>query len=247
MSLFSRWKRIGQGRQSTPTISRDEYPLILRGVEFIGPSGVGKSTFCEAYRQVSSIPWGHAGDIAGLRLVGGETELDGSIHWKLLSKKLEYLDRQPLNRFRSAKLMYYFSQVVSLDLMLFYSEGPAIFLLDEGICHNFAGQLIELNETDFRYIMSGRALVYVRPRDPELVVYRIRKRAMETGFMVTHHIGLDHAGLVQMVEESLGRFGKLMEKLQAYHIPHCVLDAEYSITDAQEACLVFERKNLVSL
>lgn len=247
MSLFSRWKRMGQGRQSTPTISRDEYPLVLRGVEFIGPSGVGKSTFCEAYRQVSSIPWGHAGDIAGLRLVGGETELDGSIHWRLLSKKLEYLDRQPLNRFRSAKLMYYFSQVAYQDLTLFYSEGPTVFLLDEGICHNFAGQLIELDSSDFQRIMSSRALVYVRPRDPDLVVHRIRKRARETGFMVTHHIGLDHAGLVRIVEESLYRFGKLTEKLQAHCVPHCILDAEYSITDAQEVCLEFERKNLVSL
>ncbi len=210
-------------------------------VEFLGPSGVGKSTLLEALKHHTVGEWYYRDNIPQLKLREREDNLDGALHWEMLHAKFMYMDKRSLNGFRKAKLMNYHTQVVMNDLQLRYGMSARGFLLDEGLCHNYSREVGALSDADFISIMSDRALVYVKPNEISTVVKRIRQRTQNGGHTVTHHVGLSDDELCSVAEKSVDSANALTRRAKEMDIPVCIVFAEDSIEDSIGSLLRFEQ------
>ncbi len=225
---------------------RVKKPELLRTtglyIEFIGPAGVGKSTLFEAVKNHTAGEWYYREKLPGLKLKEREDMLDGGLHWKVLFAKALNLDERILNGFRKTKLMRYFTEVVLYDLYLNNGVSDRGFLLEEGICHNFSKELNALPDDEFETIMTGRALVYLKPKNCSTVLNRIKKRSQAGGHTVTHHIGLTDNELFEIAEMSVKNFNELIHRSLAIGIPACTVYAEDDINQNAEILLDFERE-----
>ena len=138
--------------------------------------------------------------------------------------------------------MKYFSEVVFRDFVMLNGAYEKGFFLEEGLCHNFSQELAVLPEPEFINLMTGRAIIYVIPRNHSTVVKRLRKRETEGGHVVTHHIGLSDNQLQQITEASLVNFDKLIEKAKLIGIPICKIFAEDDLFQNVDSVLSFEKK-----
>lgn len=226
-----------------PPANKPEHPKTKgHSIEFIGPSGVGKSTLFEEIKNRTAGEWYFREKLPGLTLKHNQDMMDGGLHWKVLFAKSVNLEERLLNGFRKAKLMRYFSEVILHDLHLIYGLSDRGFLLEEGICHNFSKELNDLPDDDFKKIMAGRALVYLKPKNSSIVVKRIRERAKNGGHIVTHHIGLTDNQLREIAETNMTNFDTLTSRAQAIGIPVCTVYAEDDINQSAKTLLDFERR-----
>jgi len=209
-------------------------------IELVGLSGIGKTTCFEHLKKSAFGKWNFREALFLGNEIPNEDLLDGTLHWELLQKKVEYLQKLELNGFRKIKLLNYFNQIIYSDFLIYNTEFENGFMLDEGLCHSFTRQLNEVCDEAFSRLMSGRALVFIRANDPITVVERLRKRQYETGFMVTHHIGLNDDSLKSMCIENQFYLDRLITRFQSLGLPNCVLIAEDSPEDKVARLLEFE-------
>ena len=214
-------------------------------IEFIGPTGVGKTTLFERIKNHTAAEWYYRENLSSLNLKDREGKLSGSLHWKILFDRLLRLDGLNLDGFHKTKLMRYLAQVMIYDLRLHNGLSDKGFLFDEGICHNFSKELNALPGDEFKAIMAGRALVYLTPKDPSTVVKRIRERAQNSGKMVSYQKGLSDSELCLMAERHMNQFETLVSRARSIGIPTCIVYAEDELDRNAEIILGFE-KNMVS-
>ncbi|MGK7933889.1 MAG: hypothetical protein AB4041_21005 [Microcystaceae cyanobacterium] len=211
-------------------------------IEFIGPSGIGKSTLFYEIKELMVGDWNYNEQIDPVTLMKNDDEFENSFHWELLVKKLKNLEKKEINTFQQIQLMKYFTEVVFRDFVMlngFYEKG---FLLEEGLCHNFAEELAELSEPEFVNLMAGRAIIYLIPRKSTTVVKRLRKREIEGGHVVTHHVGLNNNQLKEITEVSLVNFEKLVSKAKLIGVPICRIFAEDDLSHNRDLVLCFEQE-----
>lgn len=146
-------------------------PLSSIAFDVIGPPGVGKSFFIKALIS---------GGVVDNRPHRFSKEMRVcSSRSKLLSLLALNRDDLEVLRRKSAKLLY--------DLNIMSSSSH--FIIDEGICHHFAGELIQLSETsreDFLTIMRGRGVINLTA-PPEIITSRIGIRYRRTGKLLDFH------------------------------------------------------------
>jgi hypothetical protein len=213
-------------------------------LEFVGPSGIGKSTCLEHFKNHAAGSWNFNSAVpAGLTTQ--ETErFDGNIHWDLWQKKADFVQNLATSGLSKIKLMLHFNHVLHNDLLIFNQPHDQGFFLDEGLCHNFSLQLNALTDGLFTSIMHGRALVFLIAEHPETVVERLRKRQRETGFMVPHHIGLNDAGLRDLTVRNQENYERLSWRVKSLDLPCCTLFAEYSKEEKIARLSEFEQEVL---
>ena len=211
-------------------------------IEFIGPAGIGKTTLFNEIAGKTTGDWFHKGQNKSSIISKNADKVDGGTHWKLLYNKAKNLEERNLNGYRKIKLMKYFTNVAFNDFNMRHNEFKKGFLLEEGLCHNFSKEINKLSETEFRHLMSSRALIYLMPRDSMTVVQRIHKRKREEGRIVTHHIGLNDWALKEIAENSVKSFNRLIERAEKLGIPCCRIFAENPTSKNAETILAFEKQ-----
>ena len=213
-------------------------------IEFVGPSGIGKSTCLEHFKNHASGKWNFNTAVPTSLKIQEENRFDGSIHWDLLQKKADYVQNLAISGLRKTKLMLHFNHVLHNDLLIFNHPYDQGFFLDEGLCHNFSLQLNELTDGQFTSIMRGRALVFLKAENPETVVERLRKRQKETGFMVPHHHALNDADLRDLTARNQDNLERLIWRAKSLDLPLCTLLAESSVEEKLAHLIAFEQEVL---
>ena len=142
------------------------------------------------------------------------------------------------------QLIHYFSNVLVKDVALRHARLLKGFLLDEGLCQNFSKQLGALGETDFSYMMSGRALVLVKQRDDTTVAGQIIERSMAGGGMVTHHHGRSADELAAAAKDSKIRLEAFADRAEAAGVPLCIIHTEDPMDEKVRVFIEFEHRLL---
>ncbi|GEM_PF-5853020 len=237
-------KVLDKKARSVPFVQDDGDPPSKTHVfviEFIGPTGVGKTTLFERIKNHTSAQWYYRENLSSLKLKEWEGILSGSLHWKILFDRLLRLNGLNLDGFYKTKRMRYLAQVMLYDLHLHNGVSDKGFLLDEGICHNFTKELNALPEDEFKTIMAGRALIYLVPKNPSTVLKRIRKRAQNSGKTLGHHKGLSDDELRLKAEFHMNQFDILVSRARSTGIPICIVYAEDEPDRNAETILGFEK------
>jgi hypothetical protein len=210
---------------------------VTHVLELIGPSGVGKTTLYRNLQPVIDSSWqGPAGSIfEAVKL----NEYPDSPHFKLLSKKLESLESRAINSVQKTVLLRYFTGVVLVDYEMHCVPSPhtppliqasaSKYLLDEGLLHNFAKELLDLEDKDFISLVNNKSVIYLRPKVADLVVSRILKRTKEGGHTVAHHQGLNYDELKQLTDATIKNLDSLIGRLKIHGCRVLVLRADSEI------------------
>lgn len=194
--------------------------------ELIGPSGVGKSFFSSHLlkRLSSRLSDGSRTEIPN----GNHHQATPLPHWRLLELKVQELaGKDSLTVLQKTLLMQHFTFILLQDIaMLSLSPGETV-LLDEGVLHNFAGEILCSDSSDTRAILQSKAIVYLRPNRTETILKRVLARA-RAGELRSHHIGMTHREMLEAIEHSVEKFDRFVGLADRYGVPSLTLAAEAS-------------------
>lgn len=208
-------------------------------IEFIGPSGVGKSFLCDRAFPLLSAHWRKG--ISPPKSSEDHLMPEMSAHWKLLRSKFEKLSLGQLNSYQRAKLLRYFSEVIAKDLEMRAQLSMCGFVLDEGLFHNFGKELLALDDDEFGLVAASRIIIALLPSRPETVVERRRSRFDQKGFLVTSQSGKSRDEQLKAIESSVNTYQAVMDRATHYRVPWLRLTAEASLGDNLTSILEFEK------
>ncbi len=135
-------------------------------IEFIGVSGVGKSTLYKAMikQRASDDNW--LGVKEYINYINGNIwPLDKDIHpvyKKILNKKYEQVTRK-YNIKDTIGFMAFFLKNIKEEIIARHSNQKYTLVIEEGLFHNFGSAIMELhqkNEIDLNSLIKNRALVF---------------------------------------------------------------------------------------
>lgn len=211
-------------------------------VEFIGVSGIGKSTLFHFAKDKLAARWEYYIPNSDFKENLFEEKIT-RIHCELLENKLSKTKTMAISYLSKLQLSAYFNKVL-LDNLILVGNSHKGFFIEEGLCHNFPVELWELNDDELSFVLKNRFLIYVKTENPLTVVDQIKKRTSEGGHTVYHHIGLSDEQLLDLVINSMEQFESFFHKIKNSQIPVCVLMIEDGLEVNSNKILQFENKIL---
>lgn len=213
-------------------------------IEFVGPSGIGKSTLFKNFSRMTNLPYLYRQNFDAKDYAD---KFDSVLQWHLLAQKFSDLNSRELEEHKKLKLIHYFVKVAMDDAVVNSILSDNLLMFDEGLFHNFSKQINELPDDQFKELTRDRAFIFLEARDPKTVVQRRRKRFKETGVIVTHHVGLDDLEMEKEVANSQVKFATLKRRLTAVDVTHCTVFAEDSIEYNCSILAAFEKQLLAEM
>ncbi len=191
---FKHWlARAGYELRRLPNLAdrvEEVRPSAGRVVEFIGPSGVGKSTLF-AQLALCRQDW----------MVRSEIERDANLSARFLARpgvpawvyerlmfaKFEEIRELPLSSATKAAQVRYALNKLLADLAMRTRPPARGVITDDGICHNFSLQITQMAEhfqspeaeAELARFLAGRALIRLAAT-PERVMHQLRLRHQAT-------------------------------------------------------------------
>lgn len=196
-------------------------------IEIVGPSGVGKSTLRQELGDAVTASLNFQPN--GISPSGDQYKHLDTPHFELLKKKSYDLSSLKINSVRKTILLNYYTSIILQDLSVKFVETKAMFLLEEGLFHNFAKELAMLSDIEFLNLGGNRSFIYLRPEDPKTVADRILLRAKDVE-MTVHHQGFTYEELVQLTDDSITVLDKMVTRLiiLGFSVLHLSAEAEKS-------------------
>lgn len=173
-------------------------------IEFIGPSGVGKSTLYNAFKQHRTDKDTWIGIDEFLRhLARPEINQRGTrdLQTHHQAEMEGYGQEDPSFRDLDFYMNYFFRNLKE-DILQFSHNTQSMVVSDEGLFHNFGDCLMALQaeteaEAQVRAITRNRAIVLCHGA-PETIARQIRDRESRTGVINPRHVGLSDEELMEM-------------------------------------------------
>ncbi|WP_426483861.1 hypothetical protein [Flavobacterium sp. 2] len=218
-------------------------PVNNKIVEFVGVSGIGKSTLYHATIKRLSGQW----KFNFFNLKFEESLFDNKIseiHWSLLKDKLSNVDIYSCDHSRKIQLLSYFNKVLLDNLKMINENDQIGFFIEEGVSHNFSEELQKLSDEELKVILKNRFLIYVKTNDPSIVVTQIRKRTNEGGHTVFHHIGLNDEQLSELVVDDMKQLESFFNRIEKIKIPFCSINIEDGLEAGISKIVQFENQIL---
>lgn len=214
-----------------------------RHIEFIGPAGVGKTTICDEVKKYMVGDWNYKENLLDIMIKYNEGKLDENLYLRLLCNKVKHLENYDLSSYQKIRLIEFFSDVLLKDLAIHSSDlSSKRFFLDEGLCHNFSEELIDLTDSDLKILMTGRAFVFLQARNSAAVVNQIRKRERETGQIAAYHVRLGDNALRDHTEKTSLFISAFVDRVEALGLPVCKIFIEDDFQTNVKHVLDFENR-----
>lgn len=203
-------------------------------VEFIGVSGVGKTT---VYNQLKlqykdfGVDFGEF--MSTLTNFSIKQYRDHSFDERQFYQVLAYhkleniLQKENYKPFDKLRVLQYFYTVIVSDKIVQDFNKEYLIISEDGLFHNFANELDKTIKVDAPAVkeMQNRAIVHCYS-SPAKVAQQILDRVKNGGHLVPQHKGLSFEELVSQQEKSLDAKKLFAEKLKSIGIP--VLDINTS-------------------
>jgi len=189
-------------------------------IEFIGPSGVGKTYLFEKSRTSLRAHWKPVTTPIGFKVHFGFAPP----YWSLLTPMAQRLTERSLNDYQRAGLLQYYSSIIAAELEMSTQLARSSFMLDEGIFHNFSEQLMELEDSAFSMATSSRAIILVLPSRPETVMERRSQRFPEGDPLDTPD--LTNAEQLELIESNCAALAALAARAETFGVKCLRIAAE---------------------
>lgn len=209
-------------------------------IEFIGPSGVGKSTLYKLTKDRLSCKWNSINTLNHCKTspIHDQTV---KLHWELLKSKILAVETIKTSSRAKLGLVNYFTTILTNNIKILGVKNSAGFVLEEGLCHNFFDELNALKSDELSILLKNRNLICVLPRHIDTVVSQIQKRTRETGQTVFHHSGMSDEDLNTLTKATVEGMVKFISRVNTLKIPICQLYIEDGIDINCNNILDFEK------
>lgn len=193
-------------------------------VEFLGPSGVGKTAVARELLQLSALPLASTADTLKAR-DAQRHHLPAEVrdaYRHLLQLKTEEALRNPPD-VPALRVLTFHLTVATQDLRILTASPPGTTVLrDEGFLHNFAGELLHCfkNGPDMSALLARRSAVLFNATE-EVIFHRVKTRRAER----EPHAGMTDEQLAASIRKKNRRARKLAAALKARGVPVLTLNA----------------------
>lgn len=199
--------------------SKLKEPLII---EFIGVSGVGKSTLYDTLKKKKR-NWYL---IQEFKQSVNHVDLDeilekSTIYQKLAAYRLVAIQKSKIKPSQKFRIAHWNYRSLLDDALIFNENKNAVIVSDEGLLHNFSDVIIELfyeNPQLLQLHLKNRAVVYCFS-SVEKIVSQIEKRSQETQRTVVHHRGKNPDEINLIVSKDLEEKEKFISILTDMKVP----------------------------
>ncbi len=210
-------------------------------IEFIGTPGVGKTTLFNACWPSIKDRWYFRNDLKGL---GPSLVLSGSIeriHRDIYVKRINLLNSSDLDPWQSITHALQAATVIYESLMTSSQDFSRGFVFEEGLFKNFPEEVLNLCDVEAAPLWENRAFVYLRARDPDIVLTRFQLRSDERrNRKIFQHCQPDYE-VRSRIDADIRLFDQMLEKAKVFACPLIVINAEDRLQDAVKDVLKFER------
>lgn len=211
-----------------------------RIIELIGTQGIGKSTLCNDARKHLKDRWFFRADLAEIGPAPAPVPQIEDIHRALYFQRIKTLETRKTDAWHSITHARQAARVIGESLTLATNEFPRGFFLDEGLFKNFPKETLENLENIPDALWEGRALIYLRARDPASVVTRYTNRARERSRRGLLQRPPADAEILERVNADNALFDKMIDNAQARGCATLLLHAEDAHEDNIKRILAFE-------
>lgn len=201
-------------------------------IEFIGVSGVGKSTIFNELSKYEDNYCTLVNFIKQNRNIKIDNLIDKDSIYENLAKKqwniIQNKDVLNSDKFRIAHWNY---KTLIEDVKVVKYNRNHLIISDEAILHNFQEALLEIKEEDpksFKDFLINRAVVYCYS-SVDGIVEQILRRKEETGRIVSHHKGKSIEELYDIVKRDLEEKEEFLEIMFNMGIPILRINTQDSL------------------
>jgi hypothetical protein len=152
---------------ATQTMTADQRDTKGWLVEFVGPSGIGKTTLHQQIAPAQKKDWffeAHAKGLVGQVRANDTTE---AYIRQLFVRRLENLQNININLETVAKISQRVCEVTRLGLVSKSMDVPRGFIMDDGLAHFFAEQILEQDTNATEAFLSKTAFVFLLPDEAD--------------------------------------------------------------------------------
>lgn len=216
-------------------------------VEFIGPSGVGKSSTFRSLAAEIQDRWFFQEHLAKYQFNAFTLDASRQLFYERLVKKraVEVLDQEVTLPERVNRLAFSL-RVANEDMALISQRYSRGFFIDDGLCHNFTRVLLELleqDDSDAETLVRARAFVVFLVDEPDFVVENILARRKNTKqFRGNNFPSLGRSELRRLCADRDRDCRKMLAVLSRAGCNKLILRAENGIETNAREIRAFEQK-----
>lgn len=203
-------------------------------VEFVGPSGVGKTTLYNVLlaRRMSTDIWITVDELLNFYKKTGSNQCKlNEVYEILLTMKLKDVTKKEFKIIDKYSILDFFYKNIQIDAIINNQALPALIVLHDGIIHNFSNELYLLNKNNtnlYFNIFKNRAVVHCYA-SPQLISENILKRNSE-GHSRPQHKFLTKGQLMEQSGDILTNKAQFVAQLKQYKIPCLEINMENDIS-----------------
>jgi thymidylate kinase len=208
-------------------------------LEFIGTSGVGKTTLFRETMGKLTKRWFFAYQLDLVKRKTPASEIDGVL-MEILKNRIEKITTSdsycPWHSFLDLKLSV---RVMHETMVVAHSSHPQGFTFDEGLFRHFPAEILQIGDEFPAQLWHNRAFVYLRARTPETALARVRSRTEMLAQIERQRERSDEQRLTNILRDQ-EVFQAIVDKAKTFGCPVLVLDAEDPFADSVNKVIEFE-------
>lgn len=192
-------------------------------IEFMGASGVGKSTLYTKILKRNRDWYSPNEFIRKNQLKIEKSPIDdNSIYNQIAEQKLKQLIYQNISDVDKFRIAHWGYKTLIDDFLINRFNKDSIILSEEGLLHNFGDILVSsqlsLDNNTFKTLLENRFLIYCYSESNN-IARQIKKRQEETGRLVSHHKTDSAEKLIIIIEKEIKEKEAILTFLERYNVP----------------------------
>ncbi|SDN89331.1 hypothetical protein SAMN05216196_102460 [Lutimaribacter pacificus] len=211
-------------------------------VEFIGAQGIGKTTIYNSVHGHIRDHWFFRPHLQNKVPPKDSLSPVSQLHRNLYFQKIRRIETSGANPWRSIARAQQMARVASESLFISSHDFPRGFVLEEGLFKNFPEEILESDAEASHPLWSGRIFVYLRARDPGVVVSRWQQRASARGKILEYQHSIRDSDVRRRVETETTLYDRMIERARDMGRPVLRLEAEDKVDENVRRVLDFERQ-----
>ena len=207
-------------------------------IEFMGPSGIGKTTLFNEIWRYHKKKWFSKNDIV---LLKEKNDIDpfsifddfnSTLYEKLLWKKF-FLTFQGDRLLKTKVSLYeFYRKQIEIDIFVSHYKLPKGLLSDDGICGNFLEEviyiLLKTKENDallyeIKKFFSNRSIVYFHA-NPSIIIDHLKQRSIDKPNSNNDYYSFYGPDIDSFVQNMIDKFEILINLLEDMNIPIIKID-----------------------
>jgi hypothetical protein len=217
-------------------------------ISFIGPLGVGKTSYFKKISNTYKNDWFFAKDLRkiykSLQLKDNFFKLADQDHHEhyelLLNKKYKNIIRKNFSFPLKVSLYDFFKRELEKDIFLRNHSFPKGLFTDDGVIHNFTSEIVEIykerdkykgSDSFFKDFFRNRAFIHLTSSN-ENIVQNLKKRSIKTPYAGNDVYSVyGNENIFDYVDQSKEEISKLLEIAKSFDAKVITLDNEENFSE----------------